>query len=160
MRQRDLARVREVAARTRAKFIEVVGPLFEELDVNPDDLGGACALASWVLVRELRRAGFAAELEGNDEHVWVRCGRWRVDITATQFGLGEVEISERTEQVYMASFDIPIYTDSASHTEVLVLLSAWDNANARTRNRIARRWDRHVRTEEIHGQAEQEVRAG
>ena len=55
------------------------------LDASPD-LEGMCAIASYKLFLSLLAAGHKdVALCVNEEHAFVRCAEWVVDVTATQF---------------------------------------------------------------------------
>lgn len=70
--------------------------------IDPDDLCGACGIASWTLDAIYKKLGVTSEFVmgrfnknsrfddsryGN--HCWVQVGEYIVDLTATQFGISE-----------------------------------------------------------------------
>jgi len=57
--------------------------------VDDEDLTGACAIASYVLYRVLRKLNVSAKFALGDNHCWVQCSDWVIDLTATQFGYKE-----------------------------------------------------------------------
>lgn len=75
---------------------------------NDDDLGCMCAIASFVLARELKKNGISCKVvcgrfEGND-HCWVETDTKIIDITATQF-IGSYP------KVHIVSINNKKYTD-------------------------------------------------
>lgn len=60
------------------------------------DLHCFCARGSAILFRHLKKMGFRPKIvmstDGHWAHVWVRCSGYLVDITASQFDRGDVEI--------------------------------------------------------------------
>jgi hypothetical protein len=58
--------------------------------IDPDDLAGACAIASYTLWRVLRRRGHKADFiacyyTDYSAHCWVELTGYIIDLTATQF---------------------------------------------------------------------------
>jgi hypothetical protein len=63
-----------------------------------EDLNGSCAIASALLMIELRRQGLDAEVVvwsiPTQGHCYVECSGYLVDITAAQFGASDIEIHD------------------------------------------------------------------
>ena len=64
--------------RLRAKLVEAQ---FE----GDDSVNGLCGVFSYAVYRLLRKMGLKPQLQGNNYHVFVRCGLWYVDLTGSQF---------------------------------------------------------------------------
>ena len=62
------------------------------------DLCGACAIASYLLVKNLKKAGYKSsfvtgEYEDFGNHCWTEYSNYIIDITASQFGLAPVYVT-------------------------------------------------------------------
>jgi hypothetical protein len=57
----------------------------EEYDCFPRDLGGYCVIASIYLYKLLRDAGLNPRVIFNEDHAFVVCQGYLIDVTATQF---------------------------------------------------------------------------
>jgi ferredoxin len=89
----------DLASRVRQAVIdygESLCNVYRGMAFDPDNLGGACAIASTVLQKVLRQRGYDAEFvcsEGKHcHHCWVEVQGEVVDITATQFGQDYPEV--------------------------------------------------------------------
>lgn len=63
----------------------------------PPDLEGMCARAAGELLYRLQRAKIKAEIAFKTFHAFVRYDGYVIDVTATQFGMSEVEIVPQKE---------------------------------------------------------------
>lgn len=61
--------------------------LVSSIDIDTDDLGGACAVCSAELFDLLQERGIDATLIYGDSHVFVVVGEYVIDTTATQFDM-------------------------------------------------------------------------
>jgi hypothetical protein len=103
-----LKRVKRIAYRVREKC-ELYALNVISRDLDPKELMGLCAIASFTLCTELEKAGIEAEVyEGKYdtwfEHCWVVVDDKIVDITATQFGTKRrVSVRKDTSEWYEGS---------------------------------------------------------
>jgi len=84
-------RIRKIAHGVRVWAESLVASRDEELVPwgADDDLGMMCAISSYRLFTALKKAGLKPAFAANDEHAFVICDGWIVDVTATQFGHSE-----------------------------------------------------------------------
>lgn len=68
----------------------------------PPHLGGLCGHASVILSHNLRQAGMPAQIVTGMGHWFVKCEDFLVDITASQFGQGQVCVRNFNKAVEMA----------------------------------------------------------
>lgn len=81
----------QIAAEIRKKAEMYASSLKYSNNVNPNTLGGLCAIASIALKKELKAAGYPAMVvrglhkKGCGGHCWVECEGEILDVTATQY---------------------------------------------------------------------------
>jgi hypothetical protein len=62
------------------------------------DLNGLCAISSAYLCAELEAAGLRPKAVLAPGHCYVECDEFLVDVTATQFGHGKIEVRNSSEK--------------------------------------------------------------
>ena len=66
-------------------------------DLFPDTLDGMCGIASAYLFKELKRYKLNPTLAENNNHCFILCKGYIIDITASQFGYRRVVVEEKEE---------------------------------------------------------------
>ncbi len=91
----NLAKVTRAMTRLRENFIEFC--VKEELWFDISDLEGACGICSYMVFVTLRNMGLRPTFHMNDDHCFVTCDRYWIDLTLTQFDFS-------VEQVYIHDY--------------------------------------------------------
>ena len=92
----DLEKIKHIAKLCRQKVISQY-ELYED-----DSLYGLCAIASACLYEDLNKNGIRSEFKiselSNQKHVYLSIDDINIDITASQFGFGPIEINKNKDQ--------------------------------------------------------------
>lgn len=93
----DKQHIVRIATDVRTTFVSKVVPALLEMNLvecagscDPKSLEGYCGYASVMLYNRLKNEGFFTRIVHSDEHWFIKCDRFLVDITASQFGQGMV----------------------------------------------------------------------
>lgn len=98
MNQADLVNIRKIATNARRWAVRANERLRNQGPTTngfPRDLCGMCAIASAYLLTQLQRAGYPAVAYEGEDHFFVMCDNYVIDITATQFGGDPVVVRSR-----------------------------------------------------------------
>jgi hypothetical protein len=91
----NLRKVTRAMTRLRENFIEFC--VREELPYDITDLECACGVCSYMVFVTLRNMGYRPTFHMNDNHCFVTCDKYWIDLTLTQFDLS-------VEQVYIHDY--------------------------------------------------------
>lgn len=91
-----------------------------------DELGGYCAIASYELLKRLKRAKINASIAGNENHAFVLIDDYKIDVTATQFAeYRDIKVFIEKIEDETFSWEHEIEWKVKTRKELLKELKAW-----------------------------------
>ena len=111
---------------------EVEAWVDENPDIEPDNLLGACAIASYVLQRALVKLGYKPKFVMADSydgaHCWIELDDYVIDLTATQFNMSLPKVLITKKKYYYDSIpELNSYNSIFFNRKAVSLVKNWQD---------------------------------